>query len=178
MVLLAQPLRHSGERTLAALSISHIESCLAMMLRVSKTRSCQPDYPAQNLNYCRQYYGDLDTDAPKPLHYEDFKTPMEKGAVRLGIILLPNDLAHAAAEAASAVRAALPAGDQSPMHDNEPCPQAWSFFIGALGTLRGAQLQKGCPSSKPVPGLKQYGLAVQAASHTPLQWTACTSPST
>jgi hypothetical protein len=59
---------------------------------------------------CRQFYGELDTETPAPLHYEDFKVPLEKGAVRLGIILPPQELATAASEAATAISATLPPG--------------------------------------------------------------------
>ncbi|EIE23652.1 hypothetical protein COCSUDRAFT_63177 [Coccomyxa subellipsoidea C-169] len=60
----------------------------------------------------RQFYGDLDSTHPTPLQYEDFKVPLEKGAVRLGILQPPPALCKAAGAAASAIESVLPAGSK------------------------------------------------------------------
>ncbi|KAK9905600.1 hypothetical protein WJX75_002804 [Coccomyxa subellipsoidea] len=58
----------------------------------------------------RQFYDDLDSTHPTPLRYEAFKVPLEKGAVRLGILRPPPALCKAASKAASAIEAVLPPG--------------------------------------------------------------------
>ncbi|BDA47569.1 hypothetical protein COCOBI_10-4180 [Coccomyxa sp. Obi] len=58
----------------------------------------------------RQFYSDLDTPHPQPLEYEAFKVPLEKGAVRLGILQPPPALSEAASKAAVAIQAILPPG--------------------------------------------------------------------
>jgi hypothetical protein len=62
----------------------------------------------------RQFYGALDSDQPQPLRYADFPTPLEKGAVRLALLLLPPALGEAALQAARAIVAALPPGAHAP----------------------------------------------------------------
>ncbi len=58
----------------------------------------------------RQFYSYLDTPHPQPLEYEAFKIPLEKGAVRLGILQPPPALSEAASKAAAAIQAILPPG--------------------------------------------------------------------
>ena len=62
------------------------------------------------MGVCRQFYGDLDRERPTPLRYADFPLPLEKGAVRLAVLLPPPELCAAAAEAARAIQAILPPG--------------------------------------------------------------------
>lgn len=58
----------------------------------------------------RQFYGDLDGERPTPLRYEKFPLPLEKGAVRLAVLLPPQELCAAAANAARAIEGVLPPG--------------------------------------------------------------------
>lgn len=58
----------------------------------------------------RQFYSDLDKERPTPLRYADFPLPLERGAVRLAVLLPPGELCAAAAEAARAIEGVLPPG--------------------------------------------------------------------
>lgn len=59
----------------------------------------------------RQFYRDLDAERPTPLAYADFGVPLERGAVRLAVLLPPRRVRDAAVRATRAVEAVLPAGD-------------------------------------------------------------------
>ncbi len=83
--------------------------CLIMAAHAMEHGCSTCPHPCWSWHH-RQFYGDLDSTHPTPLQYEDFKVPLEKGAVRLGILQPPPALCKAAGAAASAIESVLPAG--------------------------------------------------------------------